>query len=263
MGTAERQGQLWGTKAEDWAELGEGPSKPVYEAVFDRAGVTRGTTLLDIGCGAGTALAIARERGAEVTGLDAAERLVRIARARLPGARIEVGEMETLPFAAGMFDVVTGFNSFQFAGDVVAALAEARRVCKPNGKVAVQVWGRREDCESVHATFGAVFSQMPPPPKDAPAAPQLSDPRVLDSVLADARLAPIADGEVDVPFLFTDAATAWRCFASAGAMVGAIAHLGEARAKEIALGTLAPFTRPDGSVLQKNRFRWVLAKPAP
>jgi hypothetical protein len=42
--------------------------------------------------------------------------------------------------------------------------------------------------------------------------------------------------------------------------VAAIRHLGEDRVREVVLPTLAPFTRPDGSVVQQNRFRWVLAE---
>ena len=34
--------------------------------------------------------------------------------------------METLPWPDDSFDVVTGFNSFFFAGDLVRALREAR-----------------------------------------------------------------------------------------------------------------------------------------
>jgi hypothetical protein len=35
---------------------------------------------------------------------------------------------------------VTGFNSFFFANDMVAALREAGRVAKPGAPVVIQVW---------------------------------------------------------------------------------------------------------------------------
>lgn len=47
--------------------------------------------------------------------------------------------MEELPFANKVFDVVTGFNAFQYAADPVAALAEARRVTKPGGTIVVPI----------------------------------------------------------------------------------------------------------------------------
>ena len=147
MGTAAVQGELWGAKARDWAEIQEPAWTPVFVQALDLAGVAAGTRLLDVGCGAGGALALARARGADVTGLDASEPLVAVARARLPGARIEVGEMEELPFADGAFDIVSAINAFQFAGDLGRALAEAGRVCRPGGTVLMLVWGARERCD--------------------------------------------------------------------------------------------------------------------
>src|SRR5438132_12106126 len=157
IGSAAIQGELWGLRARDWAELNEPAWRPVFEVALDLAELTPGKHLLDIGCGAGGALVIARRRGAEVTGLDAAANLAAIARERLPGARIEIGEMEDLPFDGESFDIVTGINSFQFAGDIVNALAEARRVLRPNGTLVMLVWGRGDDCELVSGTASAVF----------------------------------------------------------------------------------------------------------
>jgi cyclopropane fatty-acyl-phospholipid synthase-like methyltransferase len=91
MGTAEVQGELWGARARDWADVQEPPWRPVYEAVLTRVGVLPGAKLLDIGCGAGGALAVARGLGAEISGLDASEALAAVARERLPEAHIEVG----------------------------------------------------------------------------------------------------------------------------------------------------------------------------
>ena len=36
MGTAKIQGQIWGTRARDWAEVQEGFTIPLYEAVLNR-----------------------------------------------------------------------------------------------------------------------------------------------------------------------------------------------------------------------------------
>lgn len=74
-----------GVWARDWAELNEPAWRPVFEAALDVAELTSGKLLLDIGCGAGGALVIARRRGAEVTGLDASANLAAIARKRLAG----------------------------------------------------------------------------------------------------------------------------------------------------------------------------------
>lgn len=258
MGTAGVQGAAWGAMPEDWAELGEAVSRPVFDAVFARAGVGPGASLLDLGCGAGTALMMAKARGASVAGLDASEALVGIARRRLPDARIEVGDLEELPFEDAGFDVVTGFNSFQFAGDIPKALSEAGRVCRPGGSVAMCVWGLREECESVAHTISAIVALAPPPPPPAHPRPPLATPGILEGLLGDAGLSPVARETTDIPFSFPDAAAAWRCFWAAG-LPPPVRQLGEDRVRPVVLESLVPFTRPDGSIHQNNRFHWVLA----
>jgi cyclopropane fatty-acyl-phospholipid synthase-like methyltransferase len=86
-GTAEVQGRLWSVNATSWAELHEPYMDPAYSAALDALGVGAGTRLLDVGCGAGRALRLAADRGAEVTGLDAAPGMLEHARRRVADAR--------------------------------------------------------------------------------------------------------------------------------------------------------------------------------
>ena len=62
----------------------------------------------------------------------------------MPDADLRVGDMEALPYDDDTFDLVTGFNSFFFANDIVAAVREAGRVAKPGAPVVIQVWGAHE-----------------------------------------------------------------------------------------------------------------------
>ena len=82
--SSEAHGRFWGARAQDWAEIQEGKVRPVYESVLERTGVQSGTRYLDIGCGAGMAAQIAMSRGADVSGIDAADALLSIARSRVP-----------------------------------------------------------------------------------------------------------------------------------------------------------------------------------
>jgi ubiquinone/menaquinone biosynthesis C-methylase UbiE len=137
MGSAQVQSQVWGVQARNWADLMERMSLPLYHVVLDKTNVGRGTRLLDIGCGTGMAAQLAAQLGAHVTGLDASEAELAIARERVPNGDFRCGEMEELPYADASFDVVTGFNSLQFADDPLHALQEARRVARPGGHVAM------------------------------------------------------------------------------------------------------------------------------
>ena len=128
-------GRLWGARARDWADIQEGMARPVYEVVLERAGVGAGIRYLDVGCGSGMAAQRAAARGAQASGIDAAEALLAIARSRVPESDFRQGDIQDLPFADEMFDVVAGFNSFQYAADPVVALAEPRRVTNPTSPI--------------------------------------------------------------------------------------------------------------------------------
>lgn len=66
--------------------------------------------MLEVGCGSGVFLRAAADRGARVSGLDASEALLEIARSRVPEADLRVGDMQFLPYGDDSFDVVAGFN---------------------------------------------------------------------------------------------------------------------------------------------------------
>src|SRR5581483_5478704 len=82
IGSAQAQAALWGARARDWAEIQEGAVRPLFETVLHALDVRPGTALLDVGCGAGQACALAAELGATVTGFDATPELLAIARER-------------------------------------------------------------------------------------------------------------------------------------------------------------------------------------
>ena len=84
---------------------------------------------LDVACGTGF---LTRFLRGPVTGLDASEGMVEIARSRMPGSRFVVGDGLSLPFADGEFDrVFTGhFYDHLQPGERERFLAEARRVAR-------------------------------------------------------------------------------------------------------------------------------------
>lgn len=258
MGTAAIQGELWGAKARDWAEAQEPAWLPVFGAAMALAGVGQGRRLLDIGCGTGGALVIARDRGAEVSGIDASEAFVAIARERLPDAQIEAGEMEELPFADGAFDIVTGINSFQFAGDMVRALSEAARVCDSGGSVFMLVWGQRDRCQLQLAAIRALGPLLPPSPVPPPPLAELG---VIEGLLRKAGLTPSGSGVFDETIAFPDSGTALRAFASAGMVTRAERHSGAHKVRDALADAIKPYIRGDGQVVLANQFRWVKAVP--
>jgi ubiquinone/menaquinone biosynthesis C-methylase UbiE len=104
-----------------------------------------GMALLDVGCGPGTITADLAARLGEgtVIGIDLATEVVELAREQQSaslGANLSfrTGDVYSLEFADGTFDVVYAHQVLQHLGRPVEALAEMRRVLKPDGLVAVR-----------------------------------------------------------------------------------------------------------------------------
>jgi SAM-dependent methyltransferase len=253
------QGDVWSGSPHDWAELQEPLFTPIYEAVLKHANVRAGQRVLDVGCGSGLFCHVAAKLGAQVAGIDAAPKLIEIAKSRTPDGDFRVGEMEELPFADGLFDLVTGFNSFQFASDPANALRQAQRVAKPTGKIAMAVWGVARDCQAA-AILKALGGILPPPPPGAPGPFALSEPGVLEDMLSRAGLTPDQSAEADTPFVFSNADTACRAFMASGPGVVALRRNGEEKVRDTLMPALTPFKKPDGSYRLENKFKFVLAK---
>jgi SAM-dependent methyltransferase len=247
------EGPDWSAKAPVWVELWGGLADPARKAVADATGIGSGMQVLDVGCGTGEFCALAAARGAVVAGLDAADGMIEIARRRLPGADLRVGAMERLPWAGDSFDLVTAFNSFQFAAGFAAAVAEAARVARTGGHVAICNWGRKEERE-VFVVLDRLHELEPPGPPSPP-GPAIGEPGVLEDLMRAAGLAPVHADEVDVPYEVLDEATLERAL-----RVDASEHVSDDAIRRVIAETAAPFRRPDGSYRFENRFRYVIAR---
>jgi SAM-dependent methyltransferase len=229
----------------------------LYPPVFDAACVGDETKLLDVGCASGVAAAIAHDRGARVSGIDAAAALIEIAHERVPGAELRLGEIEQPPYANAVFDVVTGFNAFQYAADPIRALREARRVTAAGGAVVIVTWGQPEDCEAT-AYLKALGSMLPPPPPGAPGPFALSAPGALEGLASEAGLTPRGAHEVATRWQYPDRETALRGLLAAGPAVKAIDAAGEEPVAAAVTEAISPFRTAAGSYAIENTWRYLI-----
>lgn len=257
MGTAKAQGRIWGTRSRDWADVQEGVAIPLYKDVLRKTGIGAGGTVLDIGCGSGIFCEMAARLGAGVSGIDAAEPLIAIAKERVPGGDFRVGEMEVLPYADQAFDVVTGFSSFQFAASPVAAVREASRVSR-TGDVVIAVFGKPEESQST-AYITALGALLPPLPPGAPGPFALSADGALEALALQAGLTPRRVETVACPWDYPDEQTALRGLLASGPAIRAIQVKGEDVVRDVILNVLAPFKTPTGGYYLSSSYRYMIA----
>lgn len=100
-----------------------------------------GHRILDAGCGSGPLLAVLRDRGAVVTGIDSSAKMLELARQRLgAGASLRQADLrDPLPFTDGAFDDVVASLVLHYLQDWGPTLAEFRRVLRPGGRLIVSV----------------------------------------------------------------------------------------------------------------------------
>lgn len=132
----------WEEAAAGYAQFVDGLTLQVAEPLLDAAlaGTDGPADVLDVACGPGWITAAAAEAGHRVVGLDVAEAMLDQARQRYPHLRLQLGSAEQLPFPDSSFDaVVSAFGMPHFA-DHQAFAAEAWRVLRPGGRLAVTSW---------------------------------------------------------------------------------------------------------------------------
>jgi ubiquinone/menaquinone biosynthesis C-methylase UbiE len=134
---AERYDGVWGPRFAAVADL-----------VWRRVSVAPRASVLDVGCGTGILARALLERDtrvALVAGCDRSIGMLEVGRMRLPSLRTVAGDGQQLPFRAGAFDVATASFVMSHISEYPAALAEMRRVLRPEGVVAITSWAAGED----------------------------------------------------------------------------------------------------------------------
>jgi SAM-dependent methyltransferase len=254
----EEAGRGWGARAVEWAYLFEPYARPANERVFELLDVGTGTRLVDIACGSGLAANLARRRGAQVSGIDAAEALIAIARARTPDGDFRVGDMFALPFDDEAFDVATSFNGIWKGCE--AALQEAARVLVPGGRLGLTFWGRLEHVGLMPYFLKAIELS---PPSHGEATIRQGDtgrPGVIEEMLVSAGFVPRERGTVTVINEWPDARLAVRALAAAGPSVPAIQAAGLGPFCQALREVIEPLHIPGTGIRIASELGWITAE---
>jgi SAM-dependent methyltransferase len=246
-------GALWGDRPDAWA-VSEEQQTPVYEDALRCIGLQPGMRVLDVGCGTGVFLRMCADRGALVSGLDAAPGLLELAQARVPEAELRLDDLQALPYDDDSFDVVTGFTSFFFADDMVAALREAGRVARPGAPVVIQAFGRPEQCE-LEAVKLAIAAYRPGGTEE-----QYWRPGLLDELATAAGLEIDRSFDTTYAYSYPDADALGEAMLAAGGAAAVAGPENEAALREDIIRALAGSRQSDGSYRVSNEWHMVVAR---
>jgi phosphatidylethanolamine/phosphatidyl-N-methylethanolamine N-methyltransferase len=109
--------------------------------VLESLNIPRGARVLELGVGTGASFP-AYPRHCEVIGIDLAADMLAQARAKIAKnawSHLQVMKMDALnlSFTANSFDYVMAFHTVTVVPDPVQMLTEAKRVCRPGGKIVI------------------------------------------------------------------------------------------------------------------------------
>jgi len=253
MSTKQVQGKLWSIAPGYWAKFFEPFFIPMYKKALEQIQPDKNSLLLDAGCGAGLFSYMAAGAGAQVMGVDAAHGLLEVARERNPQINFLEEDLEALPFAADNFDVVAGFNSFQYAGDFTNALNEAKRVLKDGGKLVIGLWDKPElsDASNVLKAIGTL---LPPPPAGTPGPFALSEDGKIESICASINLKVISKTKVPCPFLYYSLENGIKSFLGTGPAAAAMNHVSEKVVEQTISKALQPYHFTEDMYHLQNSF---------
>jgi ubiquinone/menaquinone biosynthesis C-methylase UbiE len=161
---------------------------------IERLDLKRGAEVLDVCCGSGaSAIPAAQVVGPEgsVLGIDLAERLLEVARAKakvhgLENVEFRAGDMVDLRLPESSFDAVVCVFGIFFVPDMTAAVRELWKVVRPGGKLAITTWGPRFFEPGNTAFWNAVRDVAPDLHKSFNPWDRICDPQSVQGLLADA-----------------------------------------------------------------------------
>lgn len=157
---------------------------------------------------------------------------------------------EALPFAAASFDRVLCGLGLMFFPDDQAALREIRRVLRPDGRLALSVWGRAEQVPLVDTALACMRRLLPPPKVARPSIFRFGDADALARRLASADYGDVEIRPHRFAIEFADAAAYWQGFLDlAGGAAESLARLPAEKQQALAAAVaeeLAPHAVADG-----------------
>jgi ubiquinone/menaquinone biosynthesis C-methylase UbiE len=150
---------------------------PVADILVDRARVTAGERIVDVGCGCGattTALAQIVGPAGHVLGVDISAPMLARARQIAPaGLPIDfvLADATVYPFEPASFDLLVSRFGVMFFAEPALSFANMRRALRPSGRLAFACWREPRENPWLMMPLQAVYQHVPKLPQLGPEDP--------------------------------------------------------------------------------------------
>jgi SAM-dependent methyltransferase len=179
--------------------------EPVAQVVVERAAPSEQEDVLDLACGTGNAALLAAARGARVVGVDAAARLLEVARERARAQDVALdlreGDLLALPVADAAADVVLSVFGVIFASDPAGAMREIARVLRPRGRALLSAWIPAGPIDAMLGQMNRIIRRVTQ--ASGPGRFPWSDPSAVGVLAAEAGLVLTATAPGELPIRHT------------------------------------------------------------
>lgn len=136
--------------------------REVLQHLSKRAGAGR---LLDVGCGTGFIISLARDLFSHIDGIDVTKAMLERVDTSSGNITLHEGFAENMPFADGTFDMASSYAFMHHVHDHRAILHEVRRVLRPGGLFYIDLepnklfWQQMVKLEEAGGTYSDIVTR--------------------------------------------------------------------------------------------------------
>jgi ubiquinone/menaquinone biosynthesis C-methylase UbiE len=215
----QQQKEQWGRAAAGWKKHDErltAQTAPVSQKLLELAGVAPSRRVLDVACGTGEpAIPAAKAVGAAgyVLATDMAPEMIEVAREKakaegLTNIEFRLVDGEAIDVPPESFDAVTCRWGMMFMPEPLKFLHQARQALKPDGRIAITVWGPPERNPFIALPMAILRKHYQGPPLPDPTAPggifSFADERKLRFVFEQTAFESIRIDPLELPMAVFD-----------------------------------------------------------